>query len=141
MKVSQILAMDFTKLSFDQLQKLIEKIRAAAATNLEVPEKWREKVAEWKGKGKVKHAHVESVGSIFFALPTREQVQAAEELSTDEEGKVDIYAKADQLMADCYLGGDITLEDVFSDTELYMSVAKFALYELVQAKNVLSGLC
>jgi hypothetical protein len=141
METVDITKTDFSRMSFEKLQTLIQKIREAAAPKLEIPEKWKQQVSAWKKSGKVKHVHIEGDGSVFFSLPTRTQVQAAEEVSVNEEGQVNIYAKADRLMADCYLGGDISLETISEDTELYMAVAKFCLYELVTAKNVTSGLC
>ncbi len=141
METVDITKVDFTKISFDKLQTLIEKIREATASNLKVPEKWKQQVEVWKQNGKLKHIYIEGDGSVFLAVPTRTQLQAAEEVSVNDEGKVNIYAKAERLMADCYLGGDVTLETIFEDTALYMAVAKYCLYELVEAKNVISGLC
>lgn len=141
METIDITKVDFTKLSFDKLQVIIEKVREAAFSSLKVPEKWKTQVAAWKQHGKLKHIHIEGDGSVFLAVPKRTQLQAAEEVSVNDDGKVNIYAKAERLMADCYLGGDVTLEEIFEDTALYMAVAKYCLYELVEAKNVVSGLC
>lgn len=141
MESVDVAKVDFTKMSFEKLQTLIEKIREAAAANLKVPTAWKQQVEAWKKKGKLKHIFIEGDGSIFLSIPSRTTLQAAEEVSVNESGNVDIYAKAERLMADCYLGGDVTLEQIFEDTALYMAVAKFCLYELVETKNVLSGLC
>lgn len=126
----------------------------------EVPEEFKAKVEKWKADyGKVKHLDVDSVFKIkkvkeekevpeytpgkvvFFRMPTRQEMSAAENLSMNESGEMDAYKKAEKLMVDCYLGGQLTLDEILADIEVYMAVAEFCLYNLVERKNVNWGNC
>lgn len=78
---------------------------------------------------------------VYFRTPTRQEMSAAENLSINEDGKIDSYKKAEKLMVDCYLGGQITLEEILEEIETYMAVASFCLYNLVETKNVNWGSC
>jgi DNA helicase IV len=122
-----------------------------------LPKKWDEKAKEWKAAhGKVKFLNLDSeivegeksneqkitLGKlVFFRQPSRQEMSAAEGVSVNEDGKSDLYRKADQIMADCYLGGDLSLEEIAKDIEVYMAVAQYCLYNLVQVKNVNWGSC
>lgn len=124
-------------------------------TGFEVPEELKKDVNTWKGKyKKVKYLDLGAETTtekdengkdvvkyipgkvVFFRMPTRQEMAAAENLSIDEAGKTDSYKKAEKIMVDCYLGGQLTLEEIMADIELYMAVAGFCLYDLVNVKNV-----
>ncbi|MCT4647566.1 MAG: hypothetical protein N4A74_21440 [Carboxylicivirga sp.] len=126
----------------------------------EVPQALQAKVNHWKAQfGKVKYLDIDAEVKItegkdkkdqvkyipgkvvFFRQPTRQEMSAAEALSMNESGEVDSYKKAEKLMVDCYLGGELTLENITTDIEYYMAVANFCLYNLVEAKNVNWGNC
>jgi hypothetical protein len=104
-------------------------------------EKYSEQVSAWKRKyGVVKVLFIEdgkdSGRALFFRLPTRLQLSAAEAVSiTAGTGEADVYKKSERLLADCLLGGDITLEAILDDTPLFLSVGRFVLYELVEQKK------
>lgn len=125
-------------------------------TQFEIPAEFTEKVNSWRGKyKKIKYLDVNAVTDIdkegnvkytpglvvFFRMPTRQEMSAAENLSVGEAGQMDIYKKAEKLMVDCYLGGQLTLDEILNDIETYMAVAEFALYRLVERKNVNWGNC
>ena len=129
-------------------------------TQFEIPEALQAKVNHWKAQfGKVKYLDIDAEVKItkgeddkeqvqyipgkvvFFRQPTRQEMSAAEALSVNESGEVDSYKKAEKLMVDCYLGGELTLEKITNDIENYMAVANFCLYNLVAAKNVNWGNC
>lgn len=104
-----------------------------------IPASWQAKINEWKASCKVKAITVDDAGKVkflFFKLPTRAELSAAENMAVDPEtGQVDLYKKAEKMMVDCFLDGDLTLEQVMDNVELFMPVAKAVLYELVQEKK------
>ena len=129
-------------------------------TGFEVPEELKQQVSTWRGEyKKVKYLDLGSElttekgkdgkeivkytpgTALFFRMPTRQEMSAAENLSIDEDGKADSYKKAEKIMVDCYLGGQLTLDEILNDIELYMAVASFCLYNLVEVKNVNWGSC
>jgi hypothetical protein len=104
-------------------------------------EKYSEQIAAWKRQhGTVKVLFVEdgkeSGRAMFFRAPTRLQLSAAEAMSVSvgNEGP-DLYKKSERLLADCLLGGDISLEAILNDTPLFLSAGKFVLYDLVEQKK------
>jgi hypothetical protein len=106
-----------------------------------IPEQLMPKVREWQGKHKkVKYLDVEGK-LVFFRMPTRQEMSASESMSVDESGNVDVYKKAEKMLVDTYLGGELALETILEDTEMYMAVADFVLYHLVQKKKVSWGNC
>lgn len=72
---------------------------------------------------------------LFFRMPTRHQLASAETLSVDAAGKADLYKRAERLIVDCLLGGDLTVEQILDDAEVYMAAAQFVLYDLVPQKK------
>lgn len=136
-------------------------------TQFTIPEEFKSKVDGWKANyGKIKYLDIDSLlqikkekkkegnkevdievpeykqgRSVFFRMPSRQEMSAAENLSVNESGQMDSYKKAEKLMVDCYLGGQATLDEILADIELYMAVAEFCLYNLVERKNVNWGSC
>ncbi len=125
-----------------------------------IPKELEQQVNTWRGKHKkVKYLDLGSETTtekdknnkdvikytpgkvIFFRMPTRQEMAAAENLSTNEEGNIDTYKKAEKTLVDCFLGGQLTLDEILNDIELYMDVARFCLYNLVESKNVNWGSC
>lgn len=131
----------------------------AKQAKFEIPEEFKPKVAKWKQDyGKVKYLDLDSKfemkengdkqvpeytpgKAVFFRQPTRSEMSAAETLSVNESGQSDPYRKAERLMVDCYLGGQLTLDQILADIESYMAVANYVLYNLVEVKNVNWGSC
>ncbi len=133
----------------------------------EIPEEFKAKVNHWKGQhGKVKFLDLDSdvkmekvtdkeegkeiekevvryiPGKVlFFRQPSRQEMSAAETLSLNESGETDSYKKAEKLMVDCYLGGEMKLDEILKDIDAYMAVANYCLYNLVETKNVNWGNC
>jgi hypothetical protein len=107
-----------------------------------LPKKYKELVEEWTNKyGKVKWLDVEGK-LIFFKLPTRAELSAAENLSFDgTTGQMDVYKKSEKLTIDCYLGGEYTPEQILDDIELSLAVGEFVLYNLLNKKKVSWGGC
>ncbi len=106
-----------------------------------IPEKFQGEVAGWKKKhGRIKFFAFEEV-ALFFKMPTRQQLSAAESLAQNEDGTFDLTKKADQLMADCLLGGDLTIEQINADIEVYVALVDFCGNKLVKAKNANWGSC
>ena len=105
-----------------------------------IPEKYQEELKQWKAKhGTVRAISIDDNGNdkvLFFRLPTRPELSAAENMSIDDStGQMDLYKKAEKMMVDCYLGGDIALEKIMEDVETFMPVAKTVLYDLVKEKK------
>jgi hypothetical protein len=104
-------------------------------------EKYSEQITAWKRQyGVVKAFFVEDGKGggcvMFFRIPTRLQLSAAEAVSiASDTGGVDLYKKSERLLADCLLGGDLSLEAILNDTPLFLSVGKFVLYDLVEQKK------
>jgi hypothetical protein len=104
-------------------------------------EKYSEQITAWKRQcGTVKALFIEDGKeggqALFFRLPTRLQLSAAEAVSiAPGTGEADLYKKSERLLADCLLGGDLSLEAILNDTSLFLSVGKFVLYELVEQKK------
>lgn len=108
-------------------------------TKMLVPARDKQKVEEWKAKyGTVGYMDIEGK-MVYFRLPSRQELAAAENMAYDEHGRVDPYKKADRLTADCYLGGDYTLEQIYKDVEVSLAVGEFVLYDLLTKKKVTSG--
>ena len=118
-----------------------EKKKAIEEKKLKIPERHNANIKAWKAKyGKVKPlAFIDGkdIKVVFFRIPTREELSAAETLATDKSGNVDLYTKAEKTLVDCYLGGDMKLEEITADVEYFMPVAKKVLYELVVEKKTL----
>ena len=104
-------------------------------------EQYKEQINTWKAKhGSVKAFFIqgdkpEDLKAVFFRQPLREELSAAERISTDKEGNIDMYKKADRHITDCFLGGDINEGAIFEETSIYMPVAKFVLTALVIEKK------
>jgi hypothetical protein len=118
-----------------------EKKKAIEKNKITISERHQANIKVWKSKyGKVKplaFVEGEEVKVMFFRIPTREELSAAETLATNESGDVDLYTKAEKTMVDCYLGGDMKLEHIIADVEFFMPVAKKVLYELVVEKKTI----
>ena len=100
------------------------------------------KIEAWKKQhGKVKMRLIDDEKAAFFKQPTRLQVQCAESMMMDDDGKVDIHKKAERLIADCYLGGDYGADELLNDIELYTAVSKFVIFKLVEEKKTVSTDC
>jgi hypothetical protein len=104
-------------------------------------EKYSEQITAWKRQyGAVKVLFVENGKdggyALFFRMPTRLQISAAEAVSiAPDTGGVDLYKKSERLLADCLLGGDLSLEAILNDTPIFIAVGKFVLYELIEQKK------
>ncbi|BDD11651.1 hypothetical protein FUAX_40830 (plasmid) [Fulvitalea axinellae] len=113
----------------------------AEAQEFKVPKACEADVRAWKEKhGKVKYLDMDGK-ALFFRMPTRQEMAAAENLAEDENGRMDSYKKAEKLFVDCFLGGELTLEQVLDDVEVYMAVTEYCLFRLVERKNVSWGSC
>jgi len=108
---------------------------------VKIPENYKPKIKGWESKfGKVKPMAIldgDEPRFLFFRKPTRPELSAAESLVTDADGNIDLYAKAEKMMTDCYLGGDVDLKVIFDDVDLFMPIAKRVLYELVAEKKTI----
>lgn len=129
--------------------------------HLQLPEAYQESLKNWKKKYRVKYLElggqdVEQTDKdaialvpkhkfgklIFFRMPTRQEMAAAENLAVDPEtGRFDVYKKAEKLILDCHLGGDYTLQEIYEDVELFMDASNFILYRLIESKNANWGSC
>jgi hypothetical protein len=104
-------------------------------------EKYKDQIVGWKRQyGAVKALFIEdgkdSGHVLFFRTPTRLQLSAAEAMSVAAgTGESDLYKKSERLLADCLLGGDLSLEAVLNDTAVFMAAGKFVLYDLVEQKK------
>lgn len=100
---------------------------------------YADQIKTWKAKyGTVKAFFAgegEQAKALFFRQPTREELSAAENLSLGASGQVDLYKKSDRHIIDCYLGGDMTVEQVMKDTSVYLPLAKFVLVNLIDEKK------
>ncbi|WP_053405177.1 hypothetical protein [Persicobacter sp. CCB-QB2] len=106
-----------------------------------VPEAHKGQVEAWKKKhGRIKYFTFDGV-SLFFKMPSRQQLSAAEAIAQNEDGTFDLTKKTDQLMVDCFLGGDMTREQIDADIEVYTSLVGFCNSKLVEAKNASWGSC
>lgn len=120
---------------------ILEKEIAIEKGKIEIPERHKANVKAWEMKhGKVKSiAFVDDteIQIIFLRKFSRIELSAAESLATNEDGEINLDNKAEKLMTDCYLGGDIKLEDILGDIELFLPVANKVLYELVVQKKTI----
>lgn len=102
-------------------------------------EKFADQIKKWKSEfGQIKIFYVgdvDNLKAVFFKQPNRHQLAAAENISTAESGKVDLYLKGERQITDCYVGGDLTVEQILSDTSVYMPAIKFVLFNLVVEKK------
>jgi hypothetical protein len=103
--------------------------------------KYSEQITAWKRQhGTVKALFIEdsteSGRVMFFRIPTRLQLSAAEAISvTIGTDHSDLYKKSERMLADCLLGGDLSLEAILADTSVFVSAGKFVLYNLVEQKK------
>lgn len=118
-----------------------QKQAAAKEKAVKIPADLQAEIKKWTAKhGKVRKMAVVSNDKskvVCFRLPTREELSASENLATNEDGEMDMYAKANKMMTDTYLGGELTLEEILDDVEVYMPVARMVLYELVEQKKTI----
>lgn len=116
-----------------------EKSKAIKENKLKIPERHLVNVKAWEKKyGKVRPLAFidgEDIQIVFFRKPTRPELAAAENMATGEDGNIDLYTKAEKMATDCYLGGDIKLEEILKDVDYFMPAAKKVLYELVAEKK------
>ena len=116
-----------------------EKTKAIKEQKLKIPARYVANVKAWEAKyGKIKtlaFTEGKDLKVIFFRKPSRPELSAAENLASDADGNMDLYTKAEKMMTDCYLGGDIKLEDILNDVDYFMPTAKKVLYELVAEKK------
>ncbi|MDR3133229.1 MAG: hypothetical protein LBU42_04310 [Prevotellaceae bacterium] len=107
----------------------------------ELRQNYSDQIAAWKRQhGVVKALFIEdskeSGRVIFFRIPTRLQLSAAEAVSvTTGADRSDVYKKSERLLADCLLGGDLSLEAILADTSVFVSAGNFVLYNLVEQKK------
>lgn len=118
----------------------VDTAEAVAANPKEAKkEQYASEIRKWKhAHRRVKALFItedEDLSVLFFRMPTRHQLAAAETLSIDAAGKSDLYKRAERLIVDCLLGGDLTVEQILDDAEVYMAAAQFVLYELVPQKK------
>ena len=100
------------------------------------------KIEAWKrAHGKVRMCLIDDDKAVFFRLPARVQMQCAESLAFTEDGKFDAHRKAERLIADCYLGGDYTAEQINADIEVYTPLSRYVISKLVEEKKTVSIDC
>ncbi|WP_053404997.1 hypothetical protein [Persicobacter sp. CCB-QB2] len=108
---------------------------------LKFPAKYAKQVEAWKKEhGRIKYYEFEGL-ALFFKLPNRQQLSAAEGIATNEDGSMDLTKKADQLISDCFIGGDLTVDQINDDIEVYVSIVSFCNSKLVEAKKATWGSC
>ena len=119
----------------------LEKAIAIIEGKVEVPKRYIEKVKAWETEhGKVKPLAVlegDEIKYIFLRVFGRAELSAAETLAMDDNGEVNPDTKAEKLISDCYLGGDIKLETILNNIEYFLPVANKVLYELVAQKKII----
>ena len=104
-------------------------------------EQYKDQATAWKQQyGAVKALFIEDSEDkghvLFFRTPTRLQLSAAEAMSVAiGTGESDLYKKSERLLADCLLGGDLSLEAVLNDTAVFIAAGKFVLHDLVEQKK------
>ncbi len=96
-------------------------------------------IQENKAKGrKVKRlviVEAEERKPLYFRLPGRQELAAAESMAIGTDGNLDPYKKAERMIVDLYLGGVYKLEEILDDIELFMVVSDFILYHLIEQKK------
>ena len=102
-------------------------------------------IQENKAKGKkVKRLVIEEGKEkkpLYFRLPDRKELAAAESMAIGEDGALDPYKKAERMLVDLYLGGDYELKSILDDTELFLAVSDFVLYRLIEQKKTHWATC
>lgn len=103
-------------------------------------EPYASQVEAWKKEhGTVKAFFVEDkdgLKAVFFRQPKRSELSAAEAMSINAEtGSVDRFVKAERHIVDCHLGGDYIISKCLEDTSIFMPLARFCLYELLDEKK------
>ena len=83
----------------------------------------------------------EEAKAIFFRLPLRPELSSCQKVAMLDDGTTDVYRKADQIITDCYVGGDLKVEDIIADVRIYTPVARFVLFDLVEEKKIQSVSC
>jgi hypothetical protein len=105
-------------------------------------QEYASQIETWKRKyGKVRMCLIEDEKAAFFRLPTRAEMQCAENLAFTDEGKFDAHKKAERLIADCFLGGDLTPEQINADIEVYTPLSRYVITKLVEEKKTVSTDC
>lgn len=112
---------------------------------IELDQKYAAIIQENKAKGKkVKRLVIEEgieKKVLYFRLPDRKELAAAESMAISEDGTLDPYKKAERMIVDLYLGGDYELNTLLDDTELYLAVSDFVLYRLIEQKKTSWATC
>lgn len=104
-------------------------------------EKYKADIKRWKAGlntgQKLKACFIEeSEEVLFFRTPTIPEFTAAEQLAvSNDTGIVAFDKKAGSLMADCYIGGDLSVEELKQDTEKYVAVSQFINSQLIAQKK------
>lgn len=102
-------------------------------------EQYAEQIRTWQSKyGPVKIFWIEDgkeTKAIFFRQPNRFELAAAENLSTNSAGQIDFYKKGERHISDCYLGGDLSVEQMLADTSVYIPAMKFTILGLIEEKK------
>ncbi len=108
-------------------------------------EQYTQLIAQMKAKfGKVKLLMVgegEDAKAVFFRLPLRPELSSCQKVAIMEDGTTDVYRKADQIITDCLLGGDLTIDQIIADVSIYTPVARYVLFDLVEEKKTQSVSC
>lgn len=116
-----------------------EKTKTLEQAKEALKAKYTDQIQKWKQEhGAIKIFFVgdaANLKAIFFKQPNRIQLAAAENISTDATGKIDLYLKGDRQLADCYVGGDLSLDQILADVSVYMPTVKFVLFSLVEEKK------
>jgi hypothetical protein len=108
--------------------------------------KYSELIGKHKAAGqKVKRLVIEEEDNtkkaLFFRMPSRRELSAAESASIDQDGKLDPYLKAERMIVDLFLGGDLSQEQILNDTEIFLAVSDFILYQLIKQKKTVWANC
>jgi hypothetical protein len=108
--------------------------------------KYAELIGKHKAAGqKVKRLVIEeednSKNALFFRMPSRRELSAAESASVDSEGNLDPYKKAERMIVDLFLGGDLNQEQILDDTEIFLAVSDFILSQLIKQKKTAWANC
>ena len=99
-------------------------------------------IEAWKKThGKVRMCLMEDGKAVFFKMPSRVQMQCSESVAFTDEVKFDAHKKAERLIADCFLGGDYSMEQINADIEVYTPISRYVISKLVEEKKTASIDC
>ena len=108
-------------------------------------EQYAQLISQMKIKfGRVKMLMVgegDEAKAVFFRLPLRPELSSCQKVAMNDDGTSDVYRKADQIITDCLLGGDLNIDQIIADVSIYTPIARFVLFDLVEEKKTQSVNC